>query len=129
MPSKRRFGISVSEELARALDKLARTLNIDRSSLVEEALREYVHDHLHYLEPHQCQGVMVITGKIPHEELFKVIEEHRDIIHSYSHTHVGDTCIEFMIVCGPSTKIALLHRKLVETTNCKVRYMPIARTR
>jgi len=128
LPSKRRFGISISEDLAQSLDRLTEALGIDRSSLVEEALREYVHDHLHYLEPHHCQGVMILTGRVEHEELFRIIEENRDIIHSYNHTHVGDVCIEFMIVSGPSERIALLHKRLVEETKCKIRYMPITST-
>ncbi len=125
MPGKKRFGVSVSEEVARDLDVLADKLSVDRSSIVEEALREYIHDHLYYLKPHRCQGVMVILGRVPHEKLLNIIEENRDIIHAYSHLHVSGQCIEFMVVSGPSDKIALLHKVLAEETGCTVRYMPV----
>ncbi len=124
MSRKRRFGISIPEDLARDLDRLATITGTDRSSLVVGALREYIHDHLHYLEPHYCMGIMIISGRIDHGRLFKVIEKYRDIIHSYTHNHLGDTCLETIIVAGPSEKIACMHKELAND-KCRVRYIPL----
>lgn len=124
MSHKRRFGISIPEELARDLDRLALTTGVDRSSLVVGALKEYIHDHLHYLEPHYCMGIMIISGRIEHNRLFKIIEKYHDIIHSYSHSHLGNTCLETIIVAGPSGNIAQMHKELAGN-NCHVRYIPL----
>lgn len=124
-PRKRRFGVSIPSDLADDLEKLAKALGTDRSSIVRDALREYIHDHMHYLVPHECSGVMILMGNIDHERLHRVIEEFRDIIHSYNHTHVAGICIEILIVSGPSPRITLMHRTLVETKGCIVRYVPI----
>ncbi len=123
---KRRFGISIPEELAQNLDKLAEKLNSNRSEIVHQALREYVHDHLHYLVPHECRGVIVILGEKEHGKIFDVIEKYHTIICNYNHTHAEEHCISTLIVSGPSNKIAELHRKLCEIPGVKVRYIPIS---
>ena len=69
-------------------------------------------------------GIMIISGKVDHGRLFKVIEEYRDIIHSYSHSHLGDTCLETIIVAGPSERIACMHKELSDN-KCRVRYIPL----
>ncbi len=123
--NKRRFGVSLPKKLADDLEKLANVLGTDRSSIVSDALREYIHDYMHYLVPHECSGVMILMGKIDHEKLVKIIEEYRDIIHSYNHTHVGETCIETLVVSGPSERINSMHKVLMKTKGCVVRYIPI----
>ncbi|OYT51568.1 MAG: CopG family transcriptional regulator [Desulfurococcales archaeon ex4484_204] len=125
MGRKRRFGVSVSEGVAEALDRLAEVLNADRSSLVEDAIRVFIDDHLHYLVPHRCGGVMMISGRVERGRLFKAIENNRDVVRSYTHTHVGGLCLETLIVEGPSSKIVKLHKELLEIPGCRVRYMPI----
>jgi len=123
---KRRFGISIPEKLAQNLDKLAEKLNSNRSEIVHQALKEYIHDHLHYLVPHECRGVIIILGEKEHGKLFNVIEEYHAIICNYNHTHAEEHCISTLIVSGPSNKIAELHKKLREIPGVKVRYIPIS---
>ncbi|RLG86787.1 MAG: CopG family transcriptional regulator [Thermoprotei archaeon] len=122
---KRRFGISIPEPLARNVDELAKKLSTDRSKIVENALWEYLKDHAHYLVTHVCHGVMVITGR-GHSEFRGIIEKYRDIVHSYMHLHVGEECVEIIVVGGYSTRIAELHRELVTATKCRVRYVPVS---
>jgi len=56
---KVRFGISIPEDLSRELDELAEKTNVSRSELVEQAIRNMLNDYIHYLVPHECEGVMV----------------------------------------------------------------------
>ncbi len=119
---KRRFGISIPEEVARDLDNLAEKLNTDRSKIVCEAVRLYIRDHIHYLFPHECRGVITLVS----EDLnpLKVVEEYRDVIMEFSHIHVEKICINSLIVSGSSIRIAELHKRLLEI--CKdVRFIPL----
>ncbi|RLE93116.1 MAG: CopG family transcriptional regulator [Thermoprotei archaeon] len=121
---KRRFGVSIPKDLADRLDLLAKALETDRSSLIEAAVREYIHDHMHYLVPHDCTGIMVLYGACRKEDWFDIIDRYMDIVVSYNHIHRKNICIEVLIVSGPSKKIASLHKELVES-GIKARYLPI----
>ncbi|HDI74877.1 MAG: CopG family transcriptional regulator [Thermoprotei archaeon] len=122
---RRRFGISISRELADNLDSLAKALETDRSSIVENAIREYIHDHLHYLTPHECTGVMILYRVCRQGEWFTIIDKYRDIVVSYTHVHKEGVCIEILVVSGHSEKIAELHKELGKL-GIKARYLPIS---
>ena len=125
--SKRRFGISIPEGMAKDLDELASKLETDRSSIVCEAIRAYIHDHLHYLTPHKCMGVLVIfshIGENSYRKFFKIIEKYRDVIVSYTHLHVDEKCIEVLVLSGSSERIQKLHREFI-VIGCKARYLPL----
>ncbi|OYT47223.1 MAG: CopG family transcriptional regulator [Desulfurococcales archaeon ex4484_42] len=123
---KRRFGVSIPYVLANTLDELASKLGMNRSSLIEKALRDFLQDHIHYLTPHQCQGIMILMGKYERSALLPIIEKYRDIIHSYIHTHLNNMCIEIIMVSGNSTKISSLHSMLERSLKgCRIKYIPI----
>ncbi len=121
---RRRFGVSVPVGLAFELDELAERLGVDRSSLVVQALKTFIHDHLHILKPHHCTGIIVSSG--PGERInADIIEKHREIVKSYNHYHVNGLCIITIIVSGESEKIMELTRDL-SRSGCGVRYIPLA---
>lgn len=125
--NKRRFGISIPEDMARDLDKLASKLSVDRSSIVCEAIRTYIHDHLHYLIPHKCMGILILfshIGENNYKNFFKIIERYKDVIISYTHHHIEEKCIEVLILSGSSEKIQSLHREFI-VIGCKARYLPL----
>ncbi len=122
---KRRFGVSISEELARSLDELASALSTDRSSLVREALQEYLKDRCHLTVPHHCNGLLVVLGDPDRRRLQEIVSEHHDLICGYSHLHVGDTCVDVIAVSGPSARIASLHRELMKLPSTRIRYIPV----
>ncbi len=123
---KRRFGVSVPADLAGDLDRLAEMLGVDRSRLVEQALRSHVHDYLYLLVPHSCMGILVVTRTpgASMEEFFRVVAEYRDVIRIYSHLHVEEACVETMIVSGSSERIRGLYRRL-EEVGYHARYIPL----
>ncbi len=126
---KRRFGISITANVADVLDKLASKLGVDRSSLIEKAVRNFLLDHMHYVVPHECKGLMILTGRYGREDLLSIVESFRDVVHSYIHMHVGEMCIEILIVSGESSKIAELHSTLESSMKgCLVRYVPLLHT-
>ncbi|ADI31566.1 CopG family ribbon-helix-helix protein [Staphylothermus hellenicus] len=124
MSSKRRFGVSIPSDIADALDKLAELTGSDRSSIVAEALRTYLHDHLHYMIPHKCTGFIIVVKKEKNVSPSIVIDKFKDIIQSYNHTHYEGKCIEIFFVSGYSGRIAELDRKL-RSMGCSVRYIPL----
>jgi len=121
---KRRFGISVPEDLASVLDRLAERLGIDRSRLVCEALEIYVRHHASYLGG-RCCGILTVTGLANSSQILKIIEGFRDVVHEFSHTHAGEECVNVLVVSGPSSRIAELHARLMSLPRCGVKYVPV----
>ncbi len=124
---RRRFGVSIPESIARSLDALARVLGRDRSSLVAEALRTYIHDHEHLLVEHKCSGVVVAwsaKGKTG-GDLRSVIEEYMDMVKGHLHAHVDGYCVDVLVVEGVSSTITELVKRIMELGGCTVRYIPL----
>jgi len=123
---KRRFGISIPEDMAISLDFLAEKLEMDRSRIVREALESYIRDHAHFCIPHECCGVITLAST--HSlKIFEIIEEFRDVINEYSHVHTGNECVNALIVSGPSGRIAELHKRLMPFGN--LRFIPVKNCR
>ncbi len=124
MARRRRFGVSIPEELASSLDALAAKLGRDRSSLVAEALRTYIHDHIHLLEPHRCAGVIIAWSR-DGDGLRQRLEEYMDIVKGHMHTHIAGYCVNILVVEGDSERIARLTRSLASLPGCVARYIPL----
>lgn len=124
MAKKKRFGIAIDSSLADRLDSIARSLNIDRSKLVEKAITAFVDEHSHSFEDHRCCGVLIVEAR-ECSVIDKVVENHRDIIVSYSHNHIEKRCVCTMIILGDSDKVKGLHKELMLVSD-KARYIPIA---
>jgi len=122
--AKKRFGISIPDDLYDYLNKLSEQLETNRSDLVEQAVKTFIDDYKHYLIPHTCTGVMIVSCK-DEKALKKIIDEFQDIAKTYIHTHENNVCIELMFVSGPSEKIALLQKNLQKDGKCNPRYVPI----
>ncbi len=119
---KKRFGVSLPAELADAVDRIAGSMAITRSELVERAVKLYVKSYRHYSEPHRCGGVLLVSGR--GRSIEGIIEEYRDIVVQYTHIHVRGKCLKVIVVEGPSTRIASLHSRL-ESLGCTARYIPL----
>lgn len=126
MVRKRRFGVAIPKELAESLDRLASILGSDRSRVVSEALSLFVQENLHYLSPHRCRGVFVLTGSEDDPSVYGALRKFRDMIRSYNHSHVGGECVETIVVSGPSQRVTELHKALMATKHCRLKFVPIA---
>ena len=118
---KRRFGVSIPEDVAISLDFLAEKLEMDRSRIVSDALELYIRDHAHYSTPHECCGVITLASH--NLKILEIIEEFRDVIQEFSHVHTANVCVNALIVSGPSSRIAELHKKLMPFGN--LRFIPM----
>lgn len=128
MAKRRRFGVSVPEELAERLDMLSKIMGVDRSRLVSRAIEGFIEEYEHYMRDHICQGVMVVvqhdTSLRP--KVSRVLEDYGDIVLLSLHYHVEGYCVEIVVVQGQSRRIAEMHSAL-ERMGCKVKYIPLAR--
>jgi len=123
--ARRRFGISLPEDLAEGLDILSVRLGVDRSSIVERAVKSFLEDYNHLMVPHTCSGIMVLTCKDGSEpRIARLMEEYRDITRARFHTHAEAKCIEAIILHGDADRISLLHKE-VEKAGCRARYIPL----
>ena len=131
MGGKRRFGVSIGGDLADTLDAVAEKLGLTRSKLVERALQLFLEDHAHLVKPHVCTGIIMTACTERHDSegpgLPLLLEEFRDIVTTHTHTHVGNYCIDLIIVKGDSDRIASLHKRLQALLHnrCKTRYIPL----
>lgn len=123
--SKRRFGVALPSELADELDSIVKAFNVDRSAIVEQAVRGFLSELVHYKKPHRCVGVLLLFNR-EYEETpqLNFVDEYKDVILSYTHHHVGAQCIEVLIVFGDSEVIAGLHMKALKS-KCDCRYIPL----
>ncbi|OYT61546.1 MAG: CopG family transcriptional regulator [Thermofilum sp. ex4484_15] len=126
MGRKRRFGISVPEELAKRLDELAESMGINRSKLICEALEAYLHMYAYSPRGGRCCGVLTVTGLTDSARLLRLIEGFRDVVHEFSHTHAEGECVNILIVSGPTHRVAELRSRLVNSFKGDVRYLPLA---
>ncbi len=125
MGRKRRFGISIPEELAVELDELVKALGTNRSAVIKEAIEVYIRDHKHYLYPHKCKGVIIVLGRPDRSKLFLVLENYKDVIHSFDHIHLGADCVEVLFVSGYSERIKDLFIELTKIPGCLARYVSL----
>ena len=123
--SKRRFGVSLPADIADDLDELARLVGSDRSSIVAEALKQFIHDHLHYMVRHKCMGIIVSVKSRESYSKSSLIDEFENIVKNYIHYHMEGLCIEIFFVMGDSEEIVKLHNKLRKITP-HVRYIPLS---
>ncbi len=97
---KARFGVSVDEELARSLDRLAEALGGSRSEVVEHVLREGLSRLEHAVEDHECHGLVIVMGDEGRSQ--EVFEEFSDFLGTGLHYHVGRQCVSLAVFRGPS---------------------------
>jgi CopG family nickel-responsive transcriptional regulator len=107
------ISLSVPDELLRQLDRiLGEKWYASRSEIVRQALRKYIAE---YKELENIKGSIVATitalyekrGK--NEGLTQLQHEFGDIMTTYLHSHLaGTSCLEVMVVKGPSGRLKCL---------------------
>ncbi len=124
---KKRFGVSIRGDVAHRLEILSTRLGMSRSSLVERALEEFIHDRLHIIEPHKCEGIMVVKhDRKSTSTVSGLIDDYRDVVKAVMHVHTGDDlCLRIMHVKGDSTRITGLERRLHEAGVLMTRYIVV----
>lgn len=124
MGKKKRFGIAIDIALAEKLDLIAKSMNLNRSKLVEKALNEFIEEQSHSSQNHRCCGI-IVTETSDCKGMDKAIEQYRDIIISYAHSHIEKRCICMFIIMGDSQRVRDLHKSLI-LNSYRARYIPIA---
>ncbi|ACL10696.1 putative transcriptional regulator, CopG family [Desulfurococcus amylolyticus 1221n] len=119
---KKRFGVSVPYHVAEKLDNLAGLFHCDRSTIVSNALNEYIHENLHEDREHKCRGVIVVYSQSPLPS--SIISRYSSVITSYSVHRMGNEFIIVIIVEGSSKLISEL-RRLVSSGSKIQRYLPL----
>ncbi len=119
---KRRFGVSLPEDVAATLDGIAEALGVTRSSIIEEAIRAYILDAGHLARSHRCVGVIVAL--CTEKNSLGILEEHKGIVVGHMHAHPDGKCADIIVVAGMSGEIARLVSRL-KSRGCNVRYIPL----
>jgi metal-responsive CopG/Arc/MetJ family transcriptional regulator len=123
--AKRRFGVSVSRSLAEGLDMVAGVLGLDRSSLVELALRGFLEDYTHHVVQHECIALIAHICDRDLVEIASVIGSYGKLRITQLHSHTGERCIQILLVAGSSSVIADFYSKLAKLKGCRVKYVPL----
>lgn len=121
---KRRFGVSISGELADRLDELAKALEVDRSNLVEAALRSMIGEYAHHLVSHECSALIALICS-EEASVGDVLGGFSDIKITHLHDHKEGRCNQIIIAVGQSTRITELYTKLIKIRKCKAKYVAL----
>uniref|UniRef100_A0A7C4BBY1 Ribbon-helix-helix domain-containing protein n=1 Tax=Ignisphaera aggregans TaxID=334771 RepID=A0A7C4BBY1_9CREN len=122
--TKKRFGISVEQRLYSKLDEVTKRLGVDRSTVVEEALRNYLNDLSHLAENHTCCGLIVVENPDA-VEMERILAGHKDVIMSYSHHHIGGRCVCTIVVWGSAETLASFYSKVSKIKGLNKRFIPL----
>jgi CopG family nickel-responsive transcriptional regulator len=122
---KRRFGISIPEDLLDKLDSLSRELMVDRSSLIREMIEESIEGRSHLLTPHECTGILLVVSR-GSEDAGRILEKYCRCIISRSHHHSEDCCVDISFVRAKSEEILKLERELRRIKGVSERYIPLS---
>ena len=122
--TKKRFGVSIEHRVYSKLDEITKRLGVNRSTIVEEALKTYLSDLNHLAENHTCCGLIVVENPDA-EEMERVLAGHKDVIMSYSHHHVGGRCICTIMVWGSAEMLAVLYNKVSKVRGLSKRFIPL----
>jgi CopG family nickel-responsive transcriptional regulator len=119
---KKRFGVSIDAELAEEINNLSQVLRVDRSKVIEEAVRSFLEDHRHLILPHECSGaIAALCNDL--SQVSEIVKAYRSVIVSHFHMHIKDRCIDLIVVNGNSHTIGELYGEL-KNIGCRVRYLP-----
>jgi CopG family nickel-responsive transcriptional regulator len=127
MGRKRRFGISLNENIAEKLDAICSVLNISRSAFVEDSIEFGVKAHMHYTVDHECEGILVAIWPSSSESastIERAIELRKSVVKFDTHLHSNNNCVLIASLKGSSKKIAALHTELKKVRNSAVIYVP-----
>jgi|UniRef100_A0A7J2U0U4 CopG family nickel-responsive transcriptional regulator len=122
--AKKRFGVSIEQRLYSKLDEVTKSLGVDRSAVVEEALRNYLSDLNHLAKAHTCCGLVVVEDPDT-VEMERILAGYKDIIVNYSHHHIAGKCIYTIMVLGNSEALATFYSRVSKTKGHGKRYIPL----
>lgn len=120
--AKRRFGVSLPEDLARDLDRLSGLLGVERSAVVEEAVRHYLDDYRHLLVRHHCRGVILAACR-GEARASDSVKKFKHVVAAHLHLHMDGICIDLLAVSGDSLEISRLIGHL-KASGCSPRFLP-----
>ncbi|MEM0027158.1 MAG: ribbon-helix-helix domain-containing protein [Ignisphaera sp.] len=121
---KKRFGVSIEATLYSKIDEIAKSLNINRSDFVEEALKNYVRDLNHFVVNHNCCGLIVVEEP-ENIEIERILSLNKEVVVNYSHYHINNRCIYTIIVQGNSADLAKFYSSISKVKSVNRRYIPL----
>lgn len=126
MNRKARFGVSLDANLAEEVDKIVKATDTNRSQIVSLAVQEFITQRFHFLTPHPCEGIMIITYEPPvSDKIDNTLEQKKDTILSRLHLHSSEGyCVEVLYVKAPSEQVLNLESN-IQKCGCKTcRFIP-----
>ncbi len=126
---KRRFGVSVSSDLAEAIDKVAVKSGCSRSSIIELAVKSFIVEYNHLKEPHECCGLFVIKPRessVFSRFIEESMREYESIVRFTTHFHACGSCIYIICIGGDYRVIREFRDKVLRSGLCSMlKYIPL----
>ncbi len=118
--SKIRFGVSLEARLAEDIERMAIAMGTNRSHIVSIAVRRFLDENHHFISPHECEGIVIISYEPEKsEEIDPEIENRKESIRSRLHLHTSEgLCIEVLYVKAHSNDILELESSMTRC-GCK----------
>lgn len=104
MTAKKRFGVSLNEEVFKELTRFSQAVGTDRSRVISMATREFLSKEFHFARVHECEGVLVVSYTSENKvQVDKLVEDKAPLIVSRSHFHARNgCCVEVLYFRGSS---------------------------
>ncbi|MEM1873970.1 MAG: ribbon-helix-helix domain-containing protein [Acidilobaceae archaeon] len=119
MASRRRFGISIREDLAERLDKLCLRLSMERSRLVEQAISRYLDELEHYSSSHYCVSLLVVSCIGDALRLREVVQRYSERVLLDIHSHEESYCRVVFVIEGSAENILAIYRHALDNEECR----------
>lgn len=121
------ISVSISGKELAEFDRLVQHFGYDsRSSAVRDALYAFVAQHrIDFQDKANLVFTLIYDGAKPHHELHTVLHDHSDLVRTSLHNHLGDRCVDVLVVQGEGGRVHSLLDRLTRLTDIRVNATPL----
>lgn len=121
------ISVSLSGRELKDFDRLVKHFGYEsRSGAVRDALYHFIAQHRLEFE---AEGTLVFTliydAAAGTERVHEVIHENTDLIRTSIHNHMGDRCVDVLVVTGPGERVHALLDKFTSLKDIRVNAHPL----
>lgn len=121
------ISVSLSGKELGEFDRLVEHFGYDsRSSAVRDALYHFVAQHrIEFQEESTLVFTLIYHGNRGSDALHNLVHEYSDMIRTSLHNHLGERCVDVLVVHGPGTRAHELLDHLTRIKDIRVSATPL----
>lgn len=121
------ISVSMSGKELGEFDRLVEHFGYDsRSSAVRDALYHFIAQHrIDFEERANLVFTLIYDGNTRHEDLHTVLHHHSDLVRTSLHNHLGERCVDVLVVQGEGPRVHALLDQLTRIKDIRVNATPL----